>query len=219
MDISELITTFPRLYHMAHANAWPGIQKHGLLSTAALLDLFHIAGEQRYQIESCRRPELVTVEHPEHGNAVIRDNKPMDDAGLKRALTGATPEAWYKLLNLKVFFWLTEERLQKLLGAGPYKNDNHCVLTINSELLISAYESKIWLCPMNSGCTKPFPHPRNPDTFSRISDYPFEMWKKKRAGAAKAVVELAVDYAVPDVSQFVELAELRNSKRIIRRLT
>jgi hypothetical protein len=217
MDVSELIATFPRLYHMAHADAWPGIQKHGLLSTAALLDLFEIREALRHQIESCRRPEFVALEHANHGRAVIRDNKPMDDAGLRRALTGATPEIWYKLLNQKVFFWVTEQRLTTLLNARAYKKSNHCVLTIDSAPLIRAYADKIWLCPMNSGCTKPVPHPRSLGTFSRIPVYPFEAWTKKRSGATKAVVELAVDYAIPDIGNFVLSAELRNGDKTIRR--
>ena len=218
MEVSELIATFPRLYHMANANAWPGIQTHGLLSTSAILDLFKIAGERRYLIESCRRPELVTVESPNCGKMVIRDNKPMDDAGLKRALTGTTPKVWYKLLNQKVFFWLSSERLDTLLDARAYKGDSHCVLTIDSEPFIRAYANKIWLCPINSGCTKPFPHPRSLKSFSRIADYPFEAWRKKRGKATKAVVELAVDYAVLDIKKFVLSAHIRKGNKLISRL-
>lgn len=217
MDVSELISTFPKLYHMAHANSWPGIQQHGLLSTAALLDRFKIKGKERFKIESCRRPEQVKLEHIDYGEAVIRDNKPMDDVGLQRALTNTTPEIWYKLLNQKVFFWVSETRLSTLLNARAYKKDNHCVLTIDSAPLIRTYAEKIWLCPMNSGCTKPVPHPRSLETFSRILDYPFEAWAKKRSGTTKAVVELAVDYAVPDISRFVITAELRNRDTIIER--
>jgi len=47
MDPELLIKTFPRLYHMADRDAWPSIQRHGLLSTTALLDLFEIHGAQR----------------------------------------------------------------------------------------------------------------------------------------------------------------------------
>lgn len=217
MEISELVETFPRLYHMAHANAWPGIQRHGLLSTAALLDLFEIQGDMRDRIESCRRAELVTLEHSKHGKVVIRDNKPMDDAGLKRALTDTTPEVWYKLLNQKVFFWVTHERLTTLLSARAYKSSNHCVLTIDSAALIEAYAKTIWLCPMNSGCTKPIPHPRSLGTFARIPDYEFAAWKKKRSSGTKAVVEFAVDYAVPDISRFVISAELRNAGTVLHK--
>ena len=63
MNADELITTFPRLYHMAHVNAWPGIKRHGLLSTSALLDLFGVRGSSRKALEANRRNESITVHH------------------------------------------------------------------------------------------------------------------------------------------------------------
>src|SRR5438445_4566198 len=110
MEVSELIQTFPRLDHMAEAGSWPSVQQHGLLSTTGLLELFEINGEQRQKLECRHRPERVSIHHPKHGSAVIRDQKPMDDSGLRRALRDMTPEEWYRLLNSKVFFWLCEER-------------------------------------------------------------------------------------------------------------
>jgi hypothetical protein len=58
---------WPRLYHMAEAGSWPSIERHGLLSTTALLDLFEISGPRREAIESARRPESVKITHPLHG--------------------------------------------------------------------------------------------------------------------------------------------------------
>ena len=55
---------------------------------------------------------------------------------------------------------------------------------------------------MNSGCTKPIPHPRGQSTFQRIAAYPYAYRKTKRRRGER-VVELAVDYAVPDVAKFV----------------
>src|SRR3989337_250524 len=109
MDPKLLIETFPRLYHMADKNAWPSIQRHGLLSTTALLDLFGVNGVQRTALESKHRPECVNIHHPKHGAAVIRDQKPMSDKGLARCLNGITPKEWYEILNRRTFFWLTED--------------------------------------------------------------------------------------------------------------
>jgi hypothetical protein len=88
------------------------------------------------------------------------------------------------------------------LKAGPYRFQEHDVLEIDARPLINAYEDKIWLCPINSGCTKPFPHPRDRKTFQRVSDYPYAQWSTKRRRGER-IVELAVDYAVPDVANFV----------------
>lgn len=46
------------------------------------------------------------------------------------------------------------------------------------------------------------PHPRDFDTFKRIKDYDYARWRRtKRRG--DRVVELCVDYAVPNVERFV----------------
>jgi hypothetical protein len=101
-----------------------------------------------------------------------------------------------------VFFWLTRDRLVRLLNAGTYRGHEHDVLELNTRALVNAYADKIWLCPMNSGCTKPIPHPRGQATFQRIATYPYVDWKTKRKRGER-VVELAVDYSVPDVAKFV----------------
>jgi len=66
---------------MTAVGSWPGIERHGLRSTTALLDLFEVAGSDRERIESQHRPESETIHHPRYGTAVIRDQKPMSDGG------------------------------------------------------------------------------------------------------------------------------------------
>ncbi len=60
MELDDLIRTFPRVHHMAHADSWDEIRRHGLLSTTALLDLFEIQEPERARIRSRRRPESVS---------------------------------------------------------------------------------------------------------------------------------------------------------------
>jgi hypothetical protein len=197
ITIDELAARFPRLYHMAAEGSWPGIERHGLRSTSALLDLFEITGEQRRRLESQHRPECVTIEHPDYGIAVIRDQKPMDDLGLTRALRdNLRPGDWYRILNNKVFFWLTRERLKTLLTAKAYRNKRHTVLVLDTRRLLERGALEVLLSPMNSGCTKPFPHPRGPTTFLPLSEYPFHSRAQR---GLEPVVELAVDYLVGDV--------------------
>jgi hypothetical protein len=193
----ELITRYPRLYHMAEADTWDSIRTNGLLSTSALLDLYEIEGTQRYAIESEHRPESIPISHPVYGTAVIRDQKPMSDGGLLRCLRDVTPKEWYETLNRRVFFWLTRERLLTLLNAKPYRNQKHCVLTIDTVLMLERHVDEITLAPLNSGCTKPYPHPRGSDTFLPLREYPYESRRKK--GDYSAIVELTVDYKVPDI--------------------
>lgn len=201
---------------MAHVDAWPGIKRHGLLSTTALLDLFGPGPHNRDLVESTRRPKSVLLEHPACGAAVIRDNKPMDDAGLLRSVSDMTPREWYRMLNSRVFFWLTEKRLETLLSARAYRSAEHCVLTLDARGLVYAYHDRIWLSPMNSGATKPIAHPRGSETFQRIKQFRFDYWRAKRRSARKAIAELAIDYSVPDIARFVTSVTIRNDKGIIR---
>ena len=202
-ELQELLSDCPTLYHMAERGSWPAIRRHGLLSTTALLDRYDTSESERNCIEAQRRPASVTLTKPGLGCAVVRDQLPMDDRGLSRCLQdGLSPEAWYRLLNSKVFFWLTRDRLARLLSAGAYRGQEHDVLELNARALVAAYAEKICLCPMNSGCTKPIPHPRGQSTFQRIAAYPYAYRKTKRRRGER-VVELAVDYAVPDVAKFV----------------
>ncbi|MBL8798031.1 MAG: hypothetical protein JNM56_29305 [Planctomycetia bacterium] len=191
---------------MAEAGTWDSIRAHGLLSTTALLDAFAYTGAERYRIESCHRPECVTISHPVLGTAVIRDQKPMSDRALKKCLQAMTPRQWYETLNRKVFFWLSRERLLKLLSARAYRGRTHCVLTVDTSLLVGRHQERICLSPINSGCTVPNPQPRGVQTFLPIASYPFEAWSQKRR-RGDAVVELAVDYAVKDMADLVLRAE------------
>lgn len=94
MDAARLVSRYPVLCHMAEEGSWASIRELGLLSATALLDRFEVGGERRRRIGSSRRPEIVAVEHPEYGRALIRDNKPMQQKTLERCLTGMTPREW-----------------------------------------------------------------------------------------------------------------------------
>jgi|SRR6266478_3549592 len=200
ISVDELCARFPLLYHMAQLGSWPSIQKHGLLSTTALLDLFELRGDERFRIESCHRPENIPIVNPKYGRAVIRDQKPMSDRSLRKALRrGLKPMDWYRELNSRVFFWLTEERLNTLMNARAYRRQQNTILVVDTKGLVERHELRIMLCAMNSGCTIPFPHKRDLMTFRRIAEYPYAKRKRNR----DPIVELAVDYSVPDICDFV----------------
>ena len=209
----ELATRFPCLYHMAHQDSWPSIKRHGLLSTSALLDLFEMEGEDRRAIESRHRPSSISITHPVHGTAVVRDQKPMSDDALRKCLKDdLTPYEWYQILNKKVFFWPAKHRLESMLGAAAYSEQRHLVLTIDTQKLLTAHSDRTVLSPINSGSTLFRPSPRGLDTFLPLDDYPFLERKKKR-GIKDAVAELAVRYRVPDISKFVVRVEKRGAGR------
>lgn len=217
IDAGDFAGHYPRLYHMARDGAWDSIRCHGLLSTSALLDLFQIDGDLRRQIESCHRPTSVEIKHPVHGSAIIRDQNPMRERPLLKCLRNMTPCEWHELLNRKVFFWVTEERVQQLLGARMYRNSAHTVITLDTASMLKAHQDEITLSPINSGSTLYDPRPRGADTFLPLHEYPFDD-RKKKAGLARAVAELAVDYSVPDVHEHVTRVERRKGGLVLERL-
>jgi hypothetical protein len=187
---------------MAEAGSWESVKRHGLLSTTALLDLLEVSGAQRDAIEAARRPDSVPIHHPDHGIAWIRDNKPINETVLRRTLTGMREPDWYRTLNGRVFFWLSEGRLEKLRDAPPYRQREHDILTIDTKALVDAYAAEIELCHLNSGAVHPAAdYPRGAGSFQPIASYP---WPDRLAPApTEPIVELTIPYAVPDIERFV----------------
>lgn len=199
MDVAELVERYPRLYHVTHADAWPSITAHGLLSTSALLDLFQIPDRERAFIEAARRPDSVVIEHPSLGRAVIRDNKPISDAQLARCLVDITPLEYYRLLNRRVFLWPTKQRLENHLTARTYRHDPQLVVTVDTAALVTRQLSALRLSAINSGATTRRPALRGPDTFVAVTDYDFAGRRKLR-GAASALAEVTVEHSIPDLA-------------------
>ncbi|MBZ5697628.1 MAG: hypothetical protein LAN18_03680 [Acidobacteriia bacterium] len=199
---------------MAELGAWASIHRHGLLSTTALLDLFSIDGDARYQLESRHRPRSEQINNSQLGTATIRDQGPMSDSALVKCLRGMTPREWYELLNRMVFFWVTEERVNNLLEARRYRDGEHTVITVDTASLLEHHNGRIKLSPINSGSTLYKPQPRGRNTFLPLTDYPYADRRKKR-GIANAVAELAVDYSVPDLLEHAVRVERRHRSLVV----
>ena len=210
---------YPRLYHLAHRDAWEAIRRHGLLSTSSLLDLWEVKGKQRSAVETAVRKDEVELRHPRRGTIFIRDQKPLYERKLRKALIDCTVEQWCRLLNRRVFFWPTVERLITHISARHNRGKRHLVLTLDSYRLAAAYEKTITLCPLNSGNTIPFAQRRGTESLLRMSEYPFQ--ERLVRGGYYTVVELAVETGVPDVLDFLVSADYMTSsgngiKRISR---
>ena len=185
---------------MAEYGSWPSIQRYGLLSTGALLDLFEVTDAARNAVVRCRRTTSVVLNHPDRGTAVVRDQLPLSEDLLARCLTDMTLAEWLAVLNSRVFFWLTRENLTKLLCARAYRDREHDVLVVDTARLVSSYGDKITLSPINSGSTLYNPQPRGSQTFLPIQSYPFDE-RRKRRGLSNAVIELAVDRGVAAIDE------------------
>jgi hypothetical protein len=195
---------------MAHVDALPRIRAHGLLSTTALLDLFEVPAEKRLAMETQMRKKSVVIEHPSLGRAVIRDQIPIgSDKQLTKSLEGTASAAdWHRLLNSKVFFWVTRERLDRLRNAGAYRTSPQLILVLDTKRVVEAAEDRIWLSSMNSGAVGRFAHPRSPDTFQKLKNYDFDYWCKKRGGIENAVIECAIDRELQSVEQVVKSSHI-----------
>jgi hypothetical protein len=121
------------------------------------------------------------------------------------------------LLNRKAFFWATEARVRTLLGARLYRNQEHIVITIDMASLLAQHADRVTLSPINSGNTLYNPPSRGHHTFRSIADYPFEE-RRRRRGLANAVVELAVEYSVPDLITHTVIVERRRGAEILQQL-
>lgn len=207
MNKDDLIKQYPLLWHMAEDGSWPGIRQHGLLSTSALLDLYDITGNQRQQLELQRRPQSVVLRRDGLPQAVVRDQKPINDNALLKCLRdGITPEGWYRILNAKTFFWVSRTRLHRLLQARAYRNKPQVVLTIDTGSLFQTNGDRVLLSPINSGSTIRRPQARGLDTFRRVADFPHDKVVRKRPGQ-DLIVELVVEQGVPDIAAHVLTVE------------
>jgi hypothetical protein len=195
----DLLEHFPRLWHMAEDGSWDSIKKHGLLSTSKLLDLHNVTGDQRFALESQRRPKSVKITANGQEVATVRDNIPMRDSQLAKCLAlDITPREWFELLNKRAFFWLSRDRLRTLLNAKAYRGRRQTVLTVDTAGLVKAHRDSIQLSPINSGATLYNPQPRGHDTFKSIADYPFNERRKTRK-VMNSVAELVAIDGVPDI--------------------
>lgn len=204
MEICDLVHHYPKLYHVSASGAWNSIKSLGLLSTSAILDKFGKTGSTRFNLECKRRPDSVSLVHPKYGTVTIRDQKPLSDIkvalGLKRGGSSISIEDWYKLLNGRVFFWTSEERLEKLLNGRAYQGLLYEVLVIDTRELVARYSNGIHLCHKNSGAMRAI-HPIGPHVFKTIDQ--FSSTTKQNGFPKIPVVELTVEYAIPDIEDMV----------------
>jgi Family of unknown function (DUF7002) len=211
MELIELKRACRLAWHAAEAETWPRIREQGLLSTSALLDLYGIVGAERLTLEGERRPKSYVISSPELGSAVIRDQRPLQVGPLEVALAGSglTVGDWCRELNRRAFLWLSQKRLSVFLAA--YGETRHDVLVIDARALADRHEQRITLSSINTGAAVRRPPARGLDTFKLISNYP----SAANGGPAIPIVELAVDYSVPDIADITLRVERRQGPELV----
>jgi len=194
-----------RAYHLTLATNWPSVERNGLLSTRALLDLVGVGGEERERIERRHRPAPIRLA----SGVTINDQRPMPPTALERCLApGTPPEEWYALLNRRVFFWFDVGRLNRQRAAG--QEAAHVVLTVDAARLLDRYGGRAALTPINTGAAIRRPAPRGPRSFVPYDEWLRSGWLTETVALgtrprprSHPPAELAIADAVPDVLRFV----------------
>ena len=198
MDVEELIARHPRVFHTMSATAWPSVQRHGLLSTQRLIDLFGLDAAERDRLLNAPRKQSTVLRAPGLPPAVIRDQKPMKF--LSETIDPCSSLAEYlAAINSRVFFWASPERLDRLRRAKEYRTADQVVLHVDTRTLVERHGPRIELCRLNSGAVTQKNHPlRGHRSWLPIADYPCDEYRR-RYGRDGALVEVTVLDAVPDI--------------------
>jgi len=215
----DLIRLYPELYHVSADGSWPAIERHGLLSPAALVTRWGIKqGAPQAAILGKRRGESRVLEHPEYGTAVIRHQKAIHEPSLEDSLEDMTLTEWYAALNDRVFFHLQPRFVQDLLSARSYRDDTHTVLTLSTKSLVAAHEDEIELSAINSGfAQRHSKEQRGRGTFLSIDDYRHPT-RSHPTSKSQDIAELAIIRGVRDLRDHVVRVERMREGTVLERL-
>lgn len=189
MDAEDFMARYPVLYHLAADDSWPSIERNGLLSTQEILRRWQVPDAEAQTLLSRRRAEPVTLDHHEHGTAVLRDQHPLSEKRLAPALTeGMTVEAWLRMLNSFVFFFSREVGLRRLHSA--YDTEAAVVLKVRTRTLVREHDPYVRLAGINTGNTMRRPAPRGAETFLPIRRYDHARRKVQEVAVRNPVTDL-----------------------------
>lgn len=186
---------FPELFHVTAQGNWPGIRQHGLMSTARLLDQCPVSADQRSMLLEQRRPRMTTLTSPTLGQVTIRDQQPMAEAKLASALDDMSVGDWLRMLNERVFFWPTRDRLLRLLRGRTYQRQVQDVIVVETRLLVEKHADEIELASINTGSTAYAAARRGSHTFVPLAAY--------RATALRRIAEVALIGGVPEIARMM----------------
>jgi hypothetical protein len=203
MEPDRLAALHPSLYHMADARNYASIERHGLLSTSALLDRLGVSGDARVPAEAAHRPETLALPGPD-GTVFVRDQHPLEPAALAACLDDLTLAAWYRTLNARVFFWPTRDRLERMLGA--YGRSEQAIFEVDTRALLARYADEVELSHINSGYAgSRYPAARRGrHTFVPLRDYVYS--------AKNKIAEVTVPGAVPDIFELARRVTFKQGR-------
>jgi len=145
----------PFLYHLtAQGNIKQILCERTLLSTSSIASEVFQSLEERRTFVRDRRPTHVILCTPNR-RYTIRDQRPVSMKVLARSLTpGWTAGDFIKLLNGRVFFWPTIERLKR--HYDRYASESPVIIRVESEELLDL-NPHVELACLNTGATRCHP--------------------------------------------------------------
>jgi hypothetical protein len=172
IDLDQLCKKIPFLYHLTSRENVHSIVSEGVIwSASALLQAADDHRVQRYLRE--RRPDHLTIK-VRGRNVHIRDQRPISEKLLENCLLGGLVVGdYYELLNSRVFFWPTLERLRR--HYKRYEAEGPTILRLRTQDLLDL--NHVQLSRLNSGATRANSYlggiapPRGRDTFQTPTDY------------------------------------------------
>jgi hypothetical protein len=162
--------------------------------------LYHMAELGSWS--SIHRHELLST-------SALLDLFDVEEPMRSKILTERRPTSEILRHNSRAFFWLDEPHHETLLGANAYRDNAHDVFHIDTAALLEHHADRVTLPPINSGSTIYNARPRGSGTFLPIADYPFEEPRRKRG--QNAIVELAVDHGIGDITEVLVRVERRRA--------
>jgi hypothetical protein len=178
MDITKFIKLRPILYHLTDKRNIKNLQHNGgmLYSTTELVSMSTLSKEEKVEIIRERRP--IHKEITCNGQLVhIRDQRPISIKNLQKCIPmGWSIGDYIQLLNEKVFFWPTLNRLNR--HYNRYAHEKPVIIKVDTAILFNLNPQPEF-CHLNSGATRSSsyydggPPPRGGATFLGASAYPF----------------------------------------------
>jgi hypothetical protein len=172
IDLDQLCEKRPFLYHLTNRENVPSIVRERVMwSASALLQAAEDHAPRRYIRE--KRPNHVTI-RVRRQNVHIRDQRPISEKLLANCLLGGLVLGdYYELLNDRVFFWPTLQRLRR--HYDRYEPEGPTILRFRTEDLLAL--NHVELSRLNSGATRANSYlggvapPRGRETFRSPDNY------------------------------------------------